>query len=608
VLSASWKFCRGCGAAIDSALSKFVGRLPELAQMNDALKLARSGHGQIVAVVGEAGVGKSRLLQEFKSISQSGWKVLEAFSVSHGETSAYLPVIELLKKYFEIAQDDDMGALREKVNAKVLTLDRSLEDDISNLFSLLGIPEGQDPLGNFDAQVKKRRMLDAIKQILLSESLNQPLMLIFEDLHWADEETIALLNLLADSIGTSKLLLLVSYRPDYLNQWESKSYYTQLRLDPLGMESAEEMLSALVGVDEDLIPLRQLIIERTEGNPFFIEETVQMLLDVGALVGNGSSKLTKTLDELSIPSTVEDILAARVERLPPDEKNLLQTMAVIGRESAFSVLKSIVTKSDLELDRMLANLQMRRFIHERPPTGDIEFAFNHELTQEAAYNSLQVAQRQLLHKRVGSAVEASFARTIDNHVSELAHHYGRSSNAEKAVEYLERAGRQAVTRGALKEAEIHFRHAIASLGSTSGKPERIQGELERQLALVEELMNMNGPATADDVQATERIQELGDKPDPPREPMSESLTAGKPQEEFKVPEESAPNHPPEQKQPVLPSELDPGIFESFRLRLSRDPDFAAFSAITVLVLISLAILYQDGLLGNVQSLLKARFG
>src|SRR4029077_13922027 len=248
----------------------------------------------------------------------------------------------------------------------------------------------------------------------------------------------------------------------------------QLRLAPLGTVAAEEMLSALVGVDEDLIPLRQLIIERTEGNPFFIEETVQMLLDVGALVGNGSSKLTKTLDELSIPSTVEDILAARVERLPPDEKNLLQTMAVIGRESAFSVLKSIVTKSDLELDRMLANLQMRRFIHERPPTGDIEFAFNHELTQEAAYNSLQVAQRKLLHKRVGSAVEASFARTIDNHVSELAHHYGRSSNADKAVEYLERAGRQAVTRGALKEAEIHFRHAIASLGSTSGKPERIQ--------------------------------------------------------------------------------------------------------------------------------------
>jgi predicted ATPase len=593
---------------IDPARSKFVGRLAELAQLGHALKLARRGHGQIVAAVGEAGVGKSRLLHEFKSTSRSGCMVLEAFSVSHGKTSAYLPVIDLLKKYFQITQAGDMGALREKVNGKVLTLDRALEGNVSNLFSLLGIAEAEDPLGNFDAQVKKRRMLDEIKRILLSESLNQPLMLIFEDLHWIDEETQALLNLLADSISTSKLLLLVSYRPEYSNQWGSKSYYTQLRLDPLSREAAEQMLSALVGVGEDLIPLKRLIIERTEGNPFFIEETVQMLLDVGALVENDSIKLTKTLNELNIPLTVEAILASRIELLPLDEKELLQTMAVIGREFAFSVLRRAFAKSDDELDRMLADLQMRGFICERPATGDIEFTFKHALTQEAAYNSLLVEQRKLFNERIGSAVEASFARTIDDHVSELAHYYGRSSNAEKAVKYLERAGRQAVRRGALKEAEVRFKHAIARLGSTSGTTEHLQREFELQVALVEVLASANGPAEAEYIRATKRMQELGDKLGNLGQLMSAPMTGRKPKAEFKVLEESVPNHPPAQMPPVLSRKLDPGEIESLPLRPSRDPNVAAFSAVTVLVLVSLAILYRGGLLEEVQSLLKTRFG
>src|ERR1700746_1649011 len=173
--------------------------------------------------------------------------VLEAFSVSHGKATAYLPVVELLRNYFDISATDDERKRREKVNGKVLTLDRALEDAIPYLFSPLGIVEGDDPLARIDAQIKKRRTLEAIKRILLRESLNQPLMVIFEDLHWIDEQTQELLNLLADSIGTAKILLLVSYRPEYSHQWNSKTYYTQLRLDPLGGESAQEMLSAMLG-------------------------------------------------------------------------------------------------------------------------------------------------------------------------------------------------------------------------------------------------------------------------------------------------------------------------------------------------------------------------
>src|SRR5271154_4319151 len=311
-------------------LTKFVGRQREMDAMKAAAEQAKAGHGQIVAAMAEPGVGKSRLIFEFKAVSQSGWMVLEAFSVSHGKASAYLPVIDLLHGYFKITGNDDARARREKVAGKIVILDTALNDALPYLYSLLGIAVEPDPLAQMDAQARKRRTLDAIKRILVRESLNQPLMVIFEDLHWIDDETQAFLNLLADSIGTGKILLLVNYRPEYSHQWGSKTYYTQLRLDPLGEESADEMLSALLSDGKDLIPLKRLIIERTEGNPFFMEETVQVLLDEGALVRDGSAaRLTRPLAELKIPPTVQGILAARIDRLQSATKNLLETDAVI---------------------------------------------------------------------------------------------------------------------------------------------------------------------------------------------------------------------------------------------------------------------------------------
>src|SRR5262249_6379040 len=234
---------------------------------------------------------------------------------------------------------------------KVLTLDRSLEDTLPYLFGLLGIVEGDDPLAQMDGQIKRRRTLEAIKRILLRESMNQPLMVIFEDLHWIDEQTQALLNLLADSIGTAKILLLVNYRPEYSHPWGSKTYYTQLRLDPLGRESADEMLLALLGEGRELDALKRVIVEKTEGNPFFMEETVQVLLDEGVLVRDGATvKLTKPINELRIPPTVQGILAARIDRLAADTKELLQTLSVIGREFPMALIRAVVPKSDDELN------------------------------------------------------------------------------------------------------------------------------------------------------------------------------------------------------------------------------------------------------------------
>ncbi len=473
-------------------LTKFVGREREMEALKHAAEQARAGRGQIVAAMAEPGVGKSRLFYEFKATSQSGWMVLETFSVSHGKASAYLPVVDLLRNYFDISGTDDERKRREKVTGRVLALDRSLEDTLPYLFSLFGIVEGDDPLAQMDGQIKKRRTLEAIKRILLRESLNQPLMVIFEDLHWIDEQTQELLNLLADSIGTARFLLLVNYRPEYLHQWNSKTYYTQLRLDPLGHESAEEMLAALLGDGKDLIPLKRLIIERTQGNPFFMEETVQVLLDEGALVRDGAAvRLTKSLGEMKIPPTVQAILAARIDRLPADEKDLLQALAVIGKEFQLSLVRAVTAKSDDELNRMLADLQLAEFIYEQPATGDIEYIFKHALTQEVAYNSMLIERRKLLHDRIGSTLESLHAQDLQDHLLDVAHHYSRSSNTAKAIHYLGLAARESLKRSSLQQAADLANRGLKLIASLP-EDTRKAAELSLVLSLIPALVGAKG--------------------------------------------------------------------------------------------------------------------
>src|SRR5215467_14234881 len=248
--------------------------------------------------------------------------VLEAFSVSHGKALAYLPVLELLSSYFEIGRDDDDRKRRERILGKVLGLDRTLEDALPCLYSLLGIAEASGSLAEMNPHIRQRRRLEAIRRIVLQESLNQPLMVIFEDLHWIDSETQRLLNLLVDVIGNARILLLVNYRPEYRHEWGSRTHYTQLRLDPLGRESAEQMLSALLGDEKDLIPLKRLIIERTEGTPFFVEEMVLALFEESVLLRNGTVKLAKPMSAVKVPATVQAVLASRIDRLPAAEKEL----------------------------------------------------------------------------------------------------------------------------------------------------------------------------------------------------------------------------------------------------------------------------------------------
>ena len=516
--------------ATQRGLVRFVGRQSELEQMRRALEQTKTSHGQIVAVVGEPGVGKSRLFYEFVGATtgsalrspdtaadrsplraQLGCLVLETFSFSHGKAYPYLPLIELLKHYFQLTPQDDERKKREKITGKVLTLDRGLEDTLPYLFALLGVSEPDSPLQQMDPQIKHRRTFEAIKRLLVRESLNQPLILIFEDLHWLDSKTEAFLTLLSESVATARILLLVNYRPEYQHHWGSKTYYTQLRLDPLGQEDAQELLTALVGDGAGVQGLKQLILEKTEGNPFFMEEIVQALFEQGALPDPrrvGTAHLNARATDIHIPPTVQGILAARIDRLPLEEKELLQTLSVIGKEFTWSLLKQVVEQPEEELYRLLSRLQATEFIYEQPAFPEPEYTFKHALTQEVAYSSLLMERRQVLHERTARAIEEGFGSQLEDHYSELAHHYSRSGNVEKAVEYLKLAGQQAVQRSAHAEAISHLTTALELLRTLPDTPERAQQELLLQTTLAPALMATKGYAAPEVEKAYARAREL----------------------------------------------------------------------------------------------------
>jgi class 3 adenylate cyclase len=497
--------------AAGRGLTKFVGREREMEALRRAAELAQAGRGQIVAAIADPGVGKSRLFYEFKATSASGWMVLEALSISHGKATAYLPVIDLLRNYFEISIADDERKRREKVAGKIAILDRRLEDILPYLFGLLGLVESDDPLAQIDSHFKKRRMLEAIKRTLLRESLNQPLMVIFEDLHWMDGESEALLNQLADSIATSRILLLVNYRPEYIHKWGSKTYYTQLRLDPLGKESADEMLSMLLGSDASLAPLKRLISEKTEGNPLFMEEIVLSLFEDNTLEHNGEVKLAKPFASLRIPPTVQGILASRIDRLPADQKELLQTVAVIGTEFNFNVVRAICGKSDDQLNRLLSALQLAEFIYEQPATGDVEYTFKHALTHDVAYNSLLADQRKVLHERTGRAIETLYAERLEDHLTQLAHHFDHGDNTPKAVEYLSRSGFRAAQQVAQSEAIRYFNRSLELLRGFADGPARDRRELDIQIALSWSMAFAIGLRAPERESALVRARELSER-------------------------------------------------------------------------------------------------
>jgi class 3 adenylate cyclase/tetratricopeptide (TPR) repeat protein len=505
-------------AAAARGLTRFVGRDAEMDQLRHALELARAGRGQVVAVVGEPGLGKSRLFRELtRSHRVHGWLLLEGAAVSYAKASAYQPIAHLLREYFGIEPRDDARRIREKVTGKLLTLDRVLESHLPALLALVDVPVDDGAWRGLDQSQRRHRTLDGLKRLLLRESQTQPVIAVFEDLHWIDGETQAFLDSLVESVPSARLLLLVNYRPEYQHAWGGRTYYTQMRLDPLSPQSAEAFLEAMLGEEPSLLPLKRQLIDRTEGNPFFMEESVRSLVETQVLVGaRGAYRLARALPEGHVPVTVQAVLAARIDRLAPEDKRLLQTASVIGGDVPFALLLAVSELPEDALRTGLARLQTAELLYESSLFPEPEYAFKHALTNEVVYRSLLHDRQRVLHARILDAIETLYRDRLIEHVERLAHHAVRGALWDRAARYLRQAGEKAAARSANREAIALFEQALAAFQQLPEVPETLSEALDIRIALGPCLSAIHGPGSsefeASYVAARELCRRLDDRP------------------------------------------------------------------------------------------------
>ena len=464
-------------------LSRFVGRDAELRLLTDRLANAARGQGQVIGIVGEPGVGKSRFMYEVTRLDAThGWRVLGGRGVSHGSTTPLLPICDLLRRYFAIDDADEPKVIREKVTETILSRHEALKSLLTPLLSLLDIAVDDQSWTSLDPPQRGQQIQDAMKRILLHESRIQPLLLIVEDLQWIDTETRALLDGLVESLPTARLLLLVNYRPEYQHHWGSKTYYSQLRLDALPPERAVELLHALLGEDPGLEPLKQLMV--TRGNPFFLEESIRTLVETQALIGErGAHRLTRQIQAIEVPATVQVILAARIDRLPPEDKQLLQTASVIGKDVPFVLLNAVADSGEDEIRRGLARLGAAEFLYEARFLPDPEYTFKHALTHDVTYGTLLQDRRKDLHARIVGAIERVYPGRLTEHVEWLAHHAVRGEMWDRAVTYLGQAGRKTLARSANREAVSYFEQALVALGHRPKSRETLEQAIDLRFDL-----------------------------------------------------------------------------------------------------------------------------
>ena len=506
-------------AAAARGLTRFVGRETELEQLRSALGRAETGHGQVVAVVGEPGVGKSRLVWEITHSHRiHGWQIVQASSVSYGKATLYLPVVNLLRSYFKIQEQDDEREVREKIIGKLLALDETLRPTLPAFLGLLDFPVEDSQWLTLDPPQRRQQTLEAVRRLFMRESQVQPLLMIFEDLHWIDAETQAVLDGLVESLPTARALLLVNFRPEYQDEWGSKTYYTRLRLDPLPQNSAEELLNALLGPDLELQPLAGHLIKRTQGNPFFLEESVRTLAETGVLAGApGAHRMAKPFHETLMPQTVQAVLAARIDRLPAEEKRLLQTASVIGTDVPFSLLQAVAELPDDVLRRCLAHLQAAEFLYEilyeTSLFPSVEYMFKHALTHEVAYTSLVQERRRVLHGRIVHAFEALYPDRLGQHVERVAHHALRGRLWDRAVRYLTESGVKAAARSAHREAIEYFEQALETIGQLPKTRSTLERALDIRIALGPSLIALVGGPAPEVEQSYREAHDLCDRLD-----------------------------------------------------------------------------------------------
>jgi DNA-binding NtrC family response regulator/predicted ATPase/class 3 adenylate cyclase len=483
----------GLGARV---LSPFVGRRRELTMLQELLGQVEEGRGQVVGIVGEPGMGKSRLLYEFRRrLMGQQVTLLEGRCLSYGSAIPYLPVLDLLRDHCGINEADSVEARVEKVHASLQEVGMAPAEWAPYLLSLLGVQVETERLAAMPPETLKARAFETLQQLSLHRSRQQPLILAVEDLQWIDQTSEAFLTALVEKMGGAPLLLLATYRPEYRLPWPGKSYVTQIALPPLTPQDSLCVVRAVLQSKQVPQHLARVILAKAEGNPFFLEEIGQTLVDQ-----EGS--------EIQIPPTVQGVLAARIDRLAAETRALLQTLAVLGRECALSLITQVVDQPEVDLQRQLMHLQAAELLYEQPGVPAPKYVFKHALTQDVAYAALPQVRRREVHERAAQAIEGFFHDRLGEHYSALAYHYSRSGNTAKAVYYLQQAGHQAEQHSACAEAISHVTTALELLPSLTDTSERMQQELRLQTTLGRALIATRGYAAPEVEHAYARALEL----------------------------------------------------------------------------------------------------
>ena len=466
-------------------LTPFVGRDVEMAVLSNALKRADAGRGQIVAIVGEPGVGKSRLVHEFvASTSGAGSTVLRTGATPHDRNTPFLLVAQLIRSWLGVHDRDGQAEIGRKLAEAVAGIDDQLLAELGPLRSLLDLPNEDPEWERLDPPRRRQRIRHAVRLLMLRVAAVNPVILVVEDLHWIDSESQAVLDGIADGLGAARLLLLATYRPEYRHEWTSRSYYSLIRADPLEAAAADQLLRSLLDSSEELESLRRRLIERTEGTPLFIEEIVHTLVETGVLIVEPNRyRLTRSLDEVEIPQSVQAVLAARVDRLPTEERTLLQIASVIGKTIALILLRAVANIPAERLHQQLSDLQAFEFLYEMNLPSGTEYTFKHALTHDVTYEGMLLAHRRAWHAQVMRAIEETYPDRLEEFTERLAYHALKGEAWQKAVDYSYRAGQRANVRWAHREAIAHFNRALDALAHLPKTRATVDRAIEIRLGL-----------------------------------------------------------------------------------------------------------------------------
>jgi class 3 adenylate cyclase/tetratricopeptide (TPR) repeat protein len=449
----------------ERGLTPFVGRERELELLLDGLERSKAGRGQAFSIISEAGVGKSRLLYEFrKAVVSEDVTFLEGGCLSYSRGVAYHPVVDILKANFDILEGDGDLKIKKKVKKGLKILVADEPSTLPYLLELLAVKDSGIDKIPMSPEVKKDRIIEAFKRIVLKGSEIRPLILAYEDLHWVDKSSEDVLKYVLESIPGARILLIFTYRPEFVHTWGAKSYHSQVMLNRLSNRECLIMLSHLLGTEEFDKDLEEFILEKTEGVPFFIEELIKSLIDLKIIEREDDRyRIAKDLKEVTIPATVQDVIMARVDSLPDGIKGLLQIVSAVGRESSYELIRRVTGLSQEELLSRLSVLKDSELLYERGIYPQSTYIFKHALTQEVAYNSLLLKRRKGIHEEIGEAIEALYPDRLEEHYELLAYHYARSANTDKAVEYLDLANQKVAKLSAMEEAKAYFDEAMGHL-------------------------------------------------------------------------------------------------------------------------------------------------